>query len=68
MTYAGLVNAVKMVGKDLDKVKVAMLGAGASNIAIARVCIAGGVEMMSRKRWAEVMPASRPPVAVSLLG
>ena len=29
--------------KDLDKVKVAMLGAGASNIAIARVCIAGGV-------------------------
>ena len=43
VTYAGLVNAVKMVGKDLDKVKVAMLGAGASNIAIARVCIAGGV-------------------------
>ncbi len=43
VTYAGLVNAVKMVGKELDKVKVAMLGAGASNIAISRVIIAGGV-------------------------
>ncbi|MBM3323779.1 NADP-dependent malic enzyme, partial [candidate division WOR-3 bacterium] len=43
VTYAGLVNALKFVGKDIGKVKVAMLGAGASNIAIARVCIKGGV-------------------------
>lgn len=43
VTYAGLVNALKLVGKPIDKVKVAMVGAGASNIAIARVCIAGGV-------------------------
>lgn len=43
VTYAGLVNALKFVGKEIDKVKIAMLGAGASNIAIARVCIKGGV-------------------------
>jgi len=43
VTYAGLVNAIKFVGKDIKKVKVAMLGAGAANIAIARVCITGGV-------------------------
>jgi malate dehydrogenase (oxaloacetate-decarboxylating) len=43
VTYAGLVNAVKFVGKEIGKVKVAMLGAGAANIAIARVCIKGGV-------------------------
>jgi len=43
VTYAGLVNALKFVGKDIGKVKVAMLGAGAANIAIARVCIKGGV-------------------------
>jgi len=43
VTYAGLVNALKIVGKDISKVRVAMLGAGASNIAIARVIIKGGV-------------------------
>ncbi|MCX6841439.1 MAG: NADP-dependent malic enzyme [candidate division WOR-3 bacterium] len=43
VTYAGLVNALKFVGKDIGKVKVAMLGAGAANIAISRVCIKGGV-------------------------
>ncbi len=43
VTYAGLVNALKFVGKDITKVKVVMLGAGAANIAISRVCIKGGV-------------------------
>jgi len=43
VTLAGLINAVKVVGKDLDKVKVAMVGAGASNIRIAHVIIKGGV-------------------------
>ena len=38
-----LVNALKFVGKDIAKVKVVFLGAGASNIAISRVCIKGGV-------------------------
>ncbi len=44
VTLAGLVNAVKVVGKELGKVKVAMFGAGAANIAIARVITKGGVE------------------------
>ncbi len=44
VTYAGLVNALKLVGKAMDQVKVAMIGAGASNIAIARVCIKGGID------------------------
>jgi len=44
VTYAGLVNALKIVGKDIGKVKIAMLGAGAANIAIARVIIKGGVD------------------------
>lgn len=43
VTLAGLINAVKHVGKDLSSVKVAMIGAGASNIAISRVIIAGGI-------------------------
>ncbi len=43
VTYAGLVNALKFVGKDIGKVKVVFFGAGASNIAISRVCIKGGV-------------------------
>jgi len=43
VTYAGLVNALKFVGKDIARVKVAMLGAGAANIAISRVCIKGGI-------------------------
>jgi malate dehydrogenase (oxaloacetate-decarboxylating) len=40
---AGLFNAAKMVGKKLGEMKVAMVGAGAANIAIARVLVAGGV-------------------------
>jgi malate dehydrogenase (oxaloacetate-decarboxylating) len=42
ITLAGLVNAVKIVGKDKKSVKIAMVGAGASNIAISRVMIADG--------------------------
>ncbi len=43
VTLAGLINAVKYVGKELSSVNIAMIGAGASNIAISRVIIAGGV-------------------------
>jgi len=42
--FAGLVNAVKLVGKKLNEIKIAMIGAGASNIRIAHVCIKGGVD------------------------
>jgi len=43
VTLAGLINAVKVVGKKLSEVRVAMIGAGAANIAISRVLIGGGV-------------------------
>jgi len=40
---AGAINAVKVVGKKLGEVKVAMVGAGASNVRAAYVLIAAGV-------------------------
>ncbi len=43
VTLAGLVNALKIVGKDISKVKISMIGAGAANMAIARVFISAGV-------------------------
>ena len=43
VTVAGLINAVKIVGKDLSKVKVTMVGAGASNICISRMIMLAGV-------------------------
>ena len=43
VTLAGLINALKIVGKDIAKVKVAMIGAGAANIAIERIIVRGGV-------------------------
>ncbi len=44
ITCAGLINACKIVGKPLDKIKVAMVGAGAANICILRVIIKAGVK------------------------
>ena len=44
VTLAGLINALKVVGKEIGEVKVAMVGAGASNIRIAHVIIHGGVD------------------------
>ncbi len=41
--FAGLVNALKIVGKKINEVKIAMIGAGASNVRIAHVCFKGGV-------------------------
>ena len=43
VTVAGLINALKIVGKDMAKVKVTMVGAGASNICIARMIMLAGV-------------------------
>jgi malate dehydrogenase (oxaloacetate-decarboxylating) len=40
---AGLINAVKVVGKKLDEITVCMLGAGAANIATARIIMEAGV-------------------------
>jgi malate dehydrogenase (oxaloacetate-decarboxylating) len=41
---AGAINALKIVNKKLDDTLVSMVGAGAANIAIARVLIAAGIK------------------------
>ena len=42
VTLAGIVNALKVVGKDKKKVKVTMIGVGAANVAIIRLLMADG--------------------------
>ena len=44
VTVAGLLNAVKIVGKKMEDIKVALIGAGAANIAIARLITIAGVK------------------------
>lgn len=44
VTCAGLINGLKLTGRKCNEVKVAMIGAGASNIAIARMIIKAGVD------------------------
>jgi malate dehydrogenase (oxaloacetate-decarboxylating) len=44
VTVAGLLNAVKIVGKKMKDVKVSLIGAGAANIAIARLITIAGVK------------------------
>ncbi|MBN2804266.1 MAG: NADP-dependent malic enzyme [Deltaproteobacteria bacterium] len=43
VTLAGLINAVKIVNKPLDKIKIGMLGAGAANQRIAIMLAKAGV-------------------------
>lgn len=40
---AGLINALKVVGKKIRNASIAMLGAGAANIAVARIIMEAGV-------------------------
>jgi len=42
VTLAGIVNALKVVNKDMKKVKVTMVGVGAANVAIIRLMLAAG--------------------------
>jgi malate dehydrogenase (oxaloacetate-decarboxylating) len=42
VTLAGLINALKIVGKNKQGVRIALIGAGAANIAVIRVLIAAG--------------------------
>ncbi len=42
VTLAGLINALKVVGKKIDQVKIAFIGCGASNVAISRLIFAYG--------------------------
>jgi malate dehydrogenase (oxaloacetate-decarboxylating) len=44
VTLAGLINALRIVGKDMDKVKIVLYGAGASNTTIARLILQAGAD------------------------
>jgi len=44
VTVAGLYNAVKIVNKNMGDIRVALIGAGAANIAISRLIITAGVK------------------------
>ena len=41
---AGLINALKIVGKRMDSVKIALIGVGAANVATYRLLVASGVD------------------------
>jgi malate dehydrogenase (oxaloacetate-decarboxylating) len=42
---AGVINALKIVGKDLSKIKVALIGIGAANVATYRLLKASGADL-----------------------
>ena len=42
MTLAGLINALRVAGKEMKNVKIVFYGAGASNTTIARLILKGG--------------------------
>lgn len=44
VTLAGLINALKIVGKKIDDINIVFNGAGASNIAISRLIISAGAD------------------------
>ena len=44
VTLSALINALKIVGKSLDQVKIAFIGAGAANVACSRLIFASGVK------------------------
>jgi len=44
IVVAGLMNALKIVNKKIDRVKVTFIGTGAANVAISRLCFTAGVK------------------------
>lgn len=44
VTLAGLVNALKIVRKDMSKVGITLIGAGAANICVARILMKAGAD------------------------
>ena len=44
VTVAGLLNALKIVGKPVSEVRVVFIGTGAANVAISRLCFTAGVD------------------------
>ena len=47
ITLAGLTNALKIVGKKIDEIKVVMNGAGAASIAISKLLLSAGVKNLT---------------------
>ena len=43
ITLAGLINALKVVGKDMNKVTYCVIGTGSANIAFVRILLSAGV-------------------------
>jgi len=43
ITLAGVINALKVVGKDINQVTYAIIGTGAANIAFVRILLSAGV-------------------------
>jgi malate dehydrogenase (oxaloacetate-decarboxylating) len=44
VTLAGFINALKVVGKKINKIKIAMIGVGSANICISRLLFLYGVD------------------------
>ncbi|NQX65095.1 NAD-dependent malic enzyme [Paenibacillus alba] len=44
--YAGLINALKVVGKQIDEVKVVICGIGAAGVACSKILLAAGVKQL----------------------
>jgi malate dehydrogenase (oxaloacetate-decarboxylating) len=44
VTLAGLINALKVVGKTIEEVSITFIGCGASNVAISRLIFAAGAD------------------------
>ncbi len=44
VTLAGLINALKVVGKKIEDVKITMIGIGAANVCIAKMIIKAGAD------------------------
>ncbi len=44
VTLAGLINALKVVGKEMDEVRIAFIGSGASNVACSRLIFGWGAD------------------------
>jgi len=44
VTLAGLINALKLVGKEKDDISIAFIGSGASNVACSRLIYSWGVD------------------------
>ncbi|MBQ8305893.1 MAG: NAD-dependent malic enzyme [Blautia sp.] len=47
ISLAGLINALKVVGKKMDEIKVVMSGAGAASIAISKLLLSSGVKHLT---------------------